>query len=54
MQEKIMRTGTITGREFLTRKSPAGPPPFDADEVRRIREAAPVKGLEIYAPPHLN
>jgi NADH-quinone oxidoreductase subunit B len=54
MQEKIMRTGTFTGREFAERITPTGPSPFDPDELRRVREAAPVKNLDIYAPPNLN
>jgi NADH-quinone oxidoreductase subunit B len=54
MQDKIMRTGTITGREFMARTTPDGPAPYDIDELRRVREAAPVGGLEIYAPPKLN
>jgi hypothetical protein len=51
MQEKIKRTGTITGREFAERRSSTGPPPFDRDELRRSQEATPVTGLEIYTPP---
>jgi NADH-quinone oxidoreductase subunit B len=51
MQQKIMRTGTITGREFADRTSPTGPPPFDRDEMRRSQEAAPVPGLDVYQPP---
>jgi NADH-quinone oxidoreductase subunit B len=51
MQEKIQRTGTLTGREFATRTNPDGPPPFDVDELRRRREVIPVEGLEIYQPP---
>jgi NADH-quinone oxidoreductase subunit B len=53
MQEKIKRTGTLTGREFLQRTEPTGPPALDFDEVRRLREAAPVEGLEVYAPPEM-
>jgi hypothetical protein len=51
MQSKIMRTGTFTGREFAARTTPTGPPRFDVDEVRRVREAAPVADLEMYNPP---
>jgi NADH-quinone oxidoreductase subunit B len=51
MQGKIMRTGTITGREFAERRSSTGPPPFDRDELRRSQEATPVPGLDIYTPP---
>ena len=48
MQEKIKRTGTITGKEFLQRTTAMGPQPFDVDELRRRREVTPVPGLEIY------
>jgi NADH-quinone oxidoreductase subunit B len=51
MQAKIKRTGTITGREFSARTTPTGPPQFDVDEIRRLREATPVDGLEVYVPP---
>ena len=51
MQEKIMRTGTLTGREFADRTKPTGPPPFDRDEVRRSQAATPVPGLDVYSPP---
>ncbi|MCC6492394.1 MAG: NADH-quinone oxidoreductase subunit NuoB [Pirellulales bacterium] len=54
MQEKIERTGTLSGREFGGRTAPAGPPPFDIDELRRRREAVPVDGLEIYDPPRID
>jgi NADH-quinone oxidoreductase subunit B len=54
MQKKIMETGTITGKEFDIRTEPMGPPRFDLDELRRMREAAPVNGLEVYAPPQWN
>ncbi len=47
MQAKIMKTGTITGREFLQRTTPTGPAKFDPDEIRRFREASPVEGLEV-------
>jgi NADH-quinone oxidoreductase subunit B len=50
MQAKIKRTGTITGKEFLQRAGATGPAPLDLDEVRRVREAAPVEGVEIYGP----
>jgi hypothetical protein len=51
MQEKIKRTGTITGREFAERRTSTGPPPFDRDELRRSQEATPVPNLEVYTPP---
>ena len=50
MQAKIMRTGTFTGREFAARTTPTGPPQYDVDELRRVREATPVEGLQIYTP----
>jgi NADH-quinone oxidoreductase subunit B len=51
MQDKIMKTGTFTGREFLERTTPTGPARFDPDEVRRFREASPVAGLDLFVPP---
>lgn len=54
MQKKIRETGTITGKEFAVRTAPTGPPRFDLDELRRMREAAPVEGLEVYSPPAWN
>jgi NADH-quinone oxidoreductase subunit B len=51
MQSKIMRTGTLHGREFKLRTAPTGPPQFDPDEIRRLREATPVEGLEVFVPP---
>jgi NADH-quinone oxidoreductase subunit B len=51
MQAKIKRTGTLYGREFAGRTRSDGPPPLDRDEVRRLQEATPVHGLEIYTPP---
>ena len=53
MQKKIMRTGTLRGREFMERKTPDGPAPFDRDELRRSREAEAVPDLEIFAPPKI-
>jgi NADH-quinone oxidoreductase subunit B len=53
MQEKIKRTGTLSGREFAERQESSGPPPFDVEELRQIREATPVEGLEVYSPPSL-
>jgi len=54
MQKKIKETGTLTGKEFDARTEPTGPPRFDLDELRRMREAAPVQGVEVYAPPQWN
>jgi NADH-quinone oxidoreductase subunit B len=54
MQEKVKRTGTLSGREFAKRTTSPGPPPFDPDELRRLKEAQPVEGLEVYAPPELH
>jgi len=39
LQNKVMKTGTITGREFALRTTSTGPSPFDPDELVRIREA---------------
>lgn len=39
LQDKVIKTGTINGREFAKRTLPTGPAPFDADELIRIREA---------------
>jgi NADH-quinone oxidoreductase subunit B len=39
LQKRIKETGTVTGREFAQRIRPNGPPPFDADELIRIKEA---------------
>jgi NADH-quinone oxidoreductase subunit B len=54
MQAKIQQTGTFRGSEFKDRMTPTGPPQFDPDEIRRLREAAPVAGLDIYLPPTLD
>lgn len=40
LQDKVIKTGTINGREFAKRTLPTGPAPFDADELIRIREAS--------------
>jgi hypothetical protein len=48
-----MKTGTFTGREVLERTNPTGPAKFDPDEIRRLREAAPVAGLDVFTPPSL-
>jgi NADH-quinone oxidoreductase subunit B len=39
LQDKVLKTGTFTGREFADRTLSNGPAPFDADELIRIREA---------------
>jgi NADH-quinone oxidoreductase subunit B len=54
MQKKIRETGTFAGSEFASRTEHMGPPRFDIDELRRMREAAPVEGLEVYTPPQWN
>jgi len=38
LQRKVMKTGTINGREFIKRTAATGPTPFDPDEIIRIRE----------------
>jgi NADH-quinone oxidoreductase subunit B len=42
LQGRIMETGTLTGREFSERTVPTGPERFDAEEIRRNREATEV------------
>jgi NADH-quinone oxidoreductase subunit B len=54
MQAKIMRTGTLYGREFAQRTKSDGPPPFDLDELRRTQQAEDVPGLEIYPQPGIH
>jgi NADH-quinone oxidoreductase subunit B len=54
MQKKIKETGTFAGNEFDARTEATGPPRFDLDELRRMREATPVQGVEVYAPPQWN
>jgi len=54
MQKKIRETGTLNGKEFDARTEPMGPPRFDIDELRRMREASPVAGVDVYAPPLWN
>jgi NADH-quinone oxidoreductase subunit B len=39
LQDKIKNGGTLNGTEFGKRTQPAGPTPFDLDELIRIREA---------------
>jgi NADH-quinone oxidoreductase subunit B len=39
MQAKVRRTGTIMGREFNIRDTPAGPTPFDREERHRIEDS---------------
>lgn len=53
LQQKIKQTGTLNGTEFDLRDRPTGPPPFDIEELRRIREATPVEGLSIYSHPSI-
>jgi NADH-quinone oxidoreductase subunit B len=43
MQAKVRRTGTIMGREFTIRDTPAGPVPFDQEERHRIEDATLVQ-----------
>jgi NADH-quinone oxidoreductase subunit B len=43
MQAKVRRTGTIMGREFSIRDTPAGPVPFDTEERHRIEDASLVQ-----------
>jgi NADH-quinone oxidoreductase subunit B len=38
LQDYIMQTGTLTGREFPMRTRPVGPSPFDRDELVRLEE----------------
>lgn len=38
LQSKVMKTGTLNGREFMKRTTATGPSPFDPDEIIRIRE----------------
>lgn len=53
LQEKIQKTGTISGREFAARVTPEGPERFDDDEIRRIRDREKMKlKLPIYKPTH--
>lgn len=53
LQERIMKTGTLDGREFVRRTTATGPQPLELDEIRRVREATPVAGLEIFNVPDL-
>ena len=38
LQDKVMATGTINGREFLQRTTAEGPMPLSLDEIRRSRQ----------------
>ena len=38
LQDKVMATGTINGREFLQRTTAEGPIPLSLDEIRRSRQ----------------
>lgn len=51
MQDQIRKTGTINGREFLTRTTATGPLPIDLEERRRLKTASPVEAIEIYQAP---
>ena len=44
LQDKVMETGTLTGREFAKRTTAEGPVPLSLDEIRRSRELAPGPG----------
>jgi hypothetical protein len=54
MQEKIKRTGTLMGGEFESRTKPMGPPPFDAEELRRLREVSIVEQHRLDDVPYLD
>ena len=53
LQDQIKKTGTLNGTEFLQRTTAMGPAPLDLDEIRRVREATPVVGLEMFNVPNL-
>ena len=53
LQDRIKKTGTLNGTEFLQRTTAMGPAPLDLDEIRRVREATPVVGLEMFNVPNL-
>ncbi len=53
LQDRIKKTGTLDGREFVTRTAATGPQPLELDEIRRLREATPVAGLEIFSTPDI-
>ena len=38
LQDKVMQTGTLTGREFAERTQPEGPAPLSLEEIRRSRQ----------------
>ncbi len=40
LQKKIQDTGTLQATEFKSRQQPEGPPRFDRDELRRMRDGA--------------
>jgi NADH-quinone oxidoreductase subunit B len=46
LQDYIMRTGTVTGREFPMRTRPIGPSPFDRDELVRLTDAIETGDVE--------
>jgi len=37
LQQKIRESGSLMGREFKAQTMPNGPPPFDPDELRRLK-----------------
>jgi len=53
LQARIKQTGTLNGQEFTRRDSPTGPVPMEIDELRRLREATPVSGLQVYQAPEI-
>jgi NADH-quinone oxidoreductase subunit B len=49
IQSHIKDTGTLMGTEFEARRTAVGPSPFDADELRRMRDAASLIPLTVPA-----
>lgn len=53
IQDKIRKTGTLSGEEFYRRSDPEGPARFDRDELERMRERDLLKLYDIeYSPKH--
>lgn len=53
LQEKIMRSGTLTANEFYQRSEPEGPVRFEPGELQRMRERVPLKLYDLkYDPKH--